>query len=165
MRRYLFQLLLAVVLLTPGLLVGCAEEMSTYHNSMLGYYISYPSDWTVSQLSEDVITIRSSDSFAAVIVTRLHKLPAGESMFKYSTAYMKYLAETRDDFQLVNLEEISESDYLLEYERGDTRIRNYIMLRGGWVYMIDCFTKQKDFSDYSYWFYRIYYSFRYTATR
>jgi hypothetical protein len=147
-----------------GLLVGCGEKIATYHNSTNGYYIDYPSDWIASELSGGEVALNSPDSAAGIVISKLHKLPTGESMREYSLAYLEYYSEKHDDFELVSLRELSDSDYQLDYERGNTRYRNYIMLRGGWVYMITCLCYQSVFANYNYTFHQIYFSFRFTPT-
>ncbi len=163
MKRYLIPIL-AILVLASGLLVGCSKNTATYHNSTYGYYIDYPSDWTPSQLSGDEMALKPPDSPAGLVISRLHKLPAGESISEYSSAYLKYLSQEHDDFQLVSLRQLSDLDYQLDYERGDTRYRDYIMLRDGWVYMITCLCSQPALVNHNYTFHQIYFSFRFTPT-
>ena len=81
-------------------------------------------------------------------------------MEEYSHIYIGHCAENYKGFELINLNELSSTDYQLDYKRDDRRWRSYIILRGGWVYMITYASSPSVFLSYIPTLDQVYSSFR-----
>ncbi len=113
----------------------------TYRSTIYGYYLEYPVGWTVTQVDGgSSVLIVSPEPQLDMLINQPYKLQTGQSLGEVASGFASFLSTTTADFQLIDLVQLWNGDYRMDYEWmvGGTRIysRAYFVLHNSGVYIV-----------------------------
>lgn len=144
---------------------------NTYHSSMYGYYIDYPSSWTINDNDKSIVILFQGTSnfifsYVAVGVTDEKTFAAYKGLQGFIQARITSLRNQYYQFEVVKTT-TTEIDYSYKSSKDSVmyEVRHYFVQNGGRLYEIVCSAKSPEFTFGKEYFgsdiYDAYYSFRF----